>query len=131
MCEHHFNDNTIKVMNNLAHTSFSQPPHNSKVATHVILDTGATAHYINQHAPCCNKTKSDIPKIVGLPNGDSLIGKETAELNLHLPAEARKATIFPKMTNMSLLSVGTLCDANMIATFDKDKVITCLSFWER
>ena len=101
-----------------------QPPPNftNKIATHAIIDTGATAHYINSQAPCVNKQRLSCPITVGLPNGNHLIGHETAELKLNLPDSAKRATVFPNMTNMSLLSVGALCDAGMTATFTQKAV---------
>ena len=120
--------NNIKNKNLLNHISTNndpqQPPpkHSSKIATHAIVDTGATAHYINAQAPCTNKRTLQNPTIVGLPNGNHLLGTEEADLKLNLPEQARKATIFQKMTKMSLLSVGALCDANMTAIFNKNTV---------
>ena len=44
-------------------------------------------------------------------------------LNLpHLDLAALEAYIFPAMENLSLLSVGQLCDAGCKALFDKNQV---------
>ena len=59
---------------------------------------------------------------VGLPNGQKLKGEKEGELLIPGPQECKIATILPEMTNMSLLSVGTFCDAGMQVIFDKDKV---------
>ena len=127
MCEIASNNiNNKHLLNNIITNNETQqpPPQNNckKIATHAIVDTGATAHYLNPQAPCYNKSELKNPTIVGLPNGNHLIGTKEAQLHLDLPLAARKATIFPHMTNMSLLSVGALCDANMTATFDKNSV---------
>ena len=43
----------------------------------------------------------------------------TGELPIpELPAEARLCHLFPALGNMSLLSIGQLCDAGCQATFD-------------
>jgi hypothetical protein len=39
-----------------------------------------------------------------------------------LPVAARKAHIFPQMGNISLLSIGQLCDNGCTAVFEHDRV---------
>ena len=124
MCDIDTNSNNKKnnyLLNNIISTPNSpqQPPprFQSKKVTCAIVDTGATSQYINSQAPCVNKRKLPYPTTVGLPNGNHLSGTEEAKLKLNLPTTVKRATIFPTMTNISLLSVETLCDAGMTATF--------------
>jgi hypothetical protein len=74
------------------------------------------------NAPCTNITERMIPIAVCLP--DKTIMRNTHEglLNLpQLPARACKTYLFQKMQS-SLVSIGQLCDARCVATFDKHNV---------
>ena len=63
------------------------------------------------------------PIQVELPNGQIIQSTHTAELNLPaLPKSARKIYIFRDLTCNTLLSVGVLCDAGLIAKFTADDV---------
>jgi hypothetical protein len=65
---------------------------------------------------------------VGLPNGNTMAATHTALLpdNGVLPplsTLARRAHVFPSMTNNPLLSIGQFCDNGYNATFTSDDVL--------
>lgn len=89
----------------------------------MIIDSGATGHYINTQQPCSDCQQSINPIQVQLPHGKSIVSTHTANLNLPgVPAAANKAHIFPSLGQHSLISLGVLCDNEYEATFDKHKV---------
>lgn len=90
-----------------------------------IADSGATASFLQPTAPyTCIDNNAFNNIVVGLPNGDTLKTSHTCEINLpQLPKQARKAFILPGLSNHSLLSIGTLCDADCEAKFTKTQVI--------
>ena len=61
-----------------------------------------------------------MPKKVYLPNDE--IFKSTHDAILPIPTvstQAKEATIFPALTNSSLLSIGQLCNDDCTAIFTK------------
>jgi hypothetical protein len=74
--------------------------------------------------PGDTSTKTTDPIVVTLPNGNKMYSHHKTTLQLpHVEAKAVEAHIFPTMTEHSLISVGQLCDAGCLATFDSDSVL--------
>ena len=111
--------------NNTKH-SFRLPSHLSNAIT----DTGASGTYAPESAlPYMVNiiAHKDDPKTkpisVELPNGQIIESTHTAELNLPtLPEAARKAHVFRDLQCDTLLSVGVLCDAGLVATLTAEDV---------
>ena len=88
-------------------------------------DTGASGHYVtNEDKKCCDDvTPAIIPKNVLLPTSEVISSTHDAYLPIYsVSRNATSATIFPDLTNSSLLSIGKLCDDNCVATFTKNKL---------
>ena len=99
-------------------------PMSYKEAVLLKADTGASAHYLaakDMHkAGISNLKRTITPKLVQLPTLD--IMKSTHDSTLNIPrvsVPAKSATIYPKITGSSLLSIGQLCDDNCTAVFTK------------
>lgn len=99
-------------------------PMSYKEAVLLKADTGASAHYLaakDMHKAGISNLKPTItPKLVQLPTLD--IMKSTHDSTLNIPrvsVPAKSATIYPKITGSSLLSIGQLCDDNCTAVFTK------------
>jgi hypothetical protein len=87
-----------------------------------IADTGCTGHFLTQD-PHETTTKSNEPTIVTLPNGNKMHSHHKTHIQLpHINFAATEAHIFPTMTEHSLISIGQLCDAGCLATFDATTV---------
>ena len=84
-----------------------------------LVDSGTTGHYITPTTPCTNKQTAPQPIPIKMPNGE-IITLSHIELppQRKLPDKARQAHIFPGLEK-PLISIGTLCDNNCIAVFDK------------
>jgi len=93
-----------------------------------IIDTACTGHYFQKSVIRAGKLKN-IRKTrdtqqVNLPNGSTMKSTHQAQLNINaLPKEAGTVHLFPdsELVIGSLVSVPTLCDANLTATFTKSK----------
>ena len=90
-------------------------------------DTGASGHFISHKdinkKGLINVRKTIAPKTVLLPNSETISSTYEAQLNLpNINLKAKEATIFPKLTSSSLLSVGKLCDDDCKAIFTKEKM---------
>jgi hypothetical protein len=84
-----------------------------------IADTGSNGHFFPINAPLVNVQLAINSIPVTLPGGSIIYSSLTAELDFpDLPLAARAAHIFPNLTSGSLLSVGQLCNAGCIASFD-------------
>jgi hypothetical protein len=74
------------------------------------------------NAPCTNIIEATTPIAVHLPDKTLMRNTHEGLLNLpQLPAGACKTYLFNTMQS-SLVSIGQLCDAGCIATFDKHNV---------
>jgi hypothetical protein len=74
------------------------------------------------NAPCKNITKTSRPIPVHLPDKSTMSNTHEGCINVpQLLPEACKAYLFHDMQS-SLVSIGQLCDAGCITTFDKDTV---------
>jgi hypothetical protein len=72
---------------------------------------------------CTNVLPANPPINVKLPDGSYIRSTHTGLLQLPgIPASARRASIFPDLKSGSLLSIGQLCSAGCIATFDSTTV---------
>ena len=90
------------------------PPINSSA----IADTGTTGHFLSTTAPTANKRPALCPLAVTLPNHEVMHSTHEAELHLPgLPPAACSAHLFPSLGDLSLVSIGQLCDAGCVATF--------------
>ena len=85
----------------------------------VILDSGASSHFLLTEAPVSYSIEHNLIKI-RLPDGSQVQSLYTAELNnSDLPNAARACHIVPGLTSRSLISVVKLCDAGCEVTFTK------------
>jgi hypothetical protein len=88
-----------------------------------IVDSGCTGNFLLINAPFRNKTKYDNPLILILPNGDTMDSTHTASLDIQELSEVASIShVFPSMANLSLLSVGQLCNEVYYVTFKIDDV---------
>ena len=87
-------------------------------------DTGASAHYLAAKdmtkLGVSNVKPTLSPKLVQLPTQQIVASTHDSTLNIpKVSSAAKSATIFPKITGPSLLSIGQLCDDNCTAVFTK------------
>ena len=89
-------------------------------------DSGATNHYLkSEHIPSLTKV---IPLFHGpsaiLPNNTTItaIHQGTLPFASALSRKAKKALVFPGLSNESLLLIGQFCDDNCTAIFTKESV---------
>jgi hypothetical protein len=67
-----------------------------------------------------NKRLTQNPVTVAMPNGTIIRSTHEADLNLpQLTPKARHIHLCPGLHSQPLLSMGQLCDAGCIVTFDK------------
>ena len=77
-----------------------------------IIDSGCSGNYLRDDATVVNKDPTAPPITAGTPNGSIIRSSCSALLtDTSLPLRARQSTIFPGLTNLSLLSVGQFADA--------------------
>ena len=91
----------------------------------LILDTGATGHFLTPLAATRDKKPTNTPVTVQLPDHSTIQSTHTASLPLHsndVPPTATTAHIFPHLRT-SLISVGKLCDSGCTAHFNKDEAV--------
>ena len=108
-CNSCYSINSLKT--NLQTTISLKKPtlHSPHIA---ILDSGCTGNYLRTDAPVVDRDYTSHPITAGTPNGSVITSSCSARLpDVHIPPSARKATIFPKLTYRSLLSVGVFADA--------------------
>jgi hypothetical protein len=88
-----------------------------------IADSGSTAHFCSVSAAVINRRPTTRPIGIANPNGTIMYSTHVAELDLpSLPLAARQVHIVPALTTSSLLSMGQLCDAGCLVTFDATSV---------
>ena len=86
----------------------------------VILDSGATSHFLVTTAPITNITPANNPLTVKLPDGACVSSTHTFTLTLpQLPTRAREGHIIPGLASHSLMSVVKLFNAGCEVTFTK------------
>ena len=77
-----------------------------------IGDTGCTSHFASTSAPVINKKPANPPIPIRNPNGAVMWSTHEAELDIpNLPLVARKCHLVPDLHDLSLISIGQLCDA--------------------
>ena len=99
--------------NNINH-QINYVNYNRNYNTHdtAIIDSGCSGNYLRDDAPVVNRDTTSPSIIASTPNGSTIRSSCSALLtDSALPAHARKSTIFPGLTNQSLLSVGQFADA--------------------
>ena len=78
----------------------------------VILDSGASSHFLLSEAPVHDKEIATNPLSIKLPDGKSIKSRKTANIALpHLPPRARLAHIVHGLTSNLLISVVKLYNA--------------------
>ena len=88
-------------------------------------DTGDLGHYITTHdmTHCDDVKLTASPKSVILPTNEVISSTHDGFLPIYsVSKHATSSTIFPDLTNASLLSIGKLCDDNCAAVFTKNKL---------
>jgi len=79
--------------------------------------------FFGPNTPCSTKTPAEPGILVGLPNGESMKGTHTCLLPFNeLPLKAWLATIFPAIKNLSLLSIGQICDSGYTAVLNSTTI---------
>ena len=77
-----------------------------------IIDSGCTGNYLRDDVPVVSIDHTTPRITAGTPNGATITSSCSALLdNSAIPHHARKSTLFPGLTNLSLLSVGQFADA--------------------
>jgi hypothetical protein len=85
----------------------------------IIVDTGATGHFLTSNAPHHDQKAAQPGISVLLPDGSQLQSAHTGQIRLpQLPAQACEAHIFPKLASGSLISVEKLCNHGCTAVID-------------
>ena len=102
-------------------TTTNQPPQ-------LVIDSGATSHFITTNTPTTNVRQTRLPISVLLPNGKTILSTHSGNLRLPpsthvLPPSARTAHIFPHLKASPLLSLGQLCDHGCTAHFDRTTAV--------
>ena len=88
------------------------------IATHGLLDSGATDHFLAVNSHIINRQPS-INKIkVAIPDGNKMTSSEECDIDWPvLPPEAKSGHILPSLKNHALISVVKLCDAGCEVVF--------------
>jgi hypothetical protein len=85
----------------------------------VILDSGASSHFMCLDAPVTNKQLATNPITVLQPDGDAMVSTHTGELDLpELPQATRQCHIFPEIKH-SLILIVKLYEAGCKVKFIK------------
>lgn len=100
-------------------------PTNTTTITYAKADSGASAHFLKPRdtAFLTNLHASTYKKEAILPNGEKITASHQGLLPFEgLNQQAKEATIYPGLTNESLLSIGQFCDDNCMGLFTKTAV---------
>lgn len=116
-----------QLASNSQHSSSSMvpPPHQS-ANTHLVNgDTGTTGHYFAmKDMDCLHNVQRVQPEhaiTVTLPAGEEIKSTHTGELRYSPHHAPQHVHVFQSLWG-SLLGIGDLCDAGLVAVFDKNKV---------
>ena len=112
MCERLGNkhSNNLNFICN-THKTPTQSYLNALIGSKVILDSGATNHYLKSNIQSSVKQPVTFGPIVHLPDGTSMQATHDTKLNIpSLSEQGSKAYIFPQLKTANLLSVGQFCD---------------------
>ena len=89
---------------------------------HAISDSGATGHFLVEHAQVVNKKPAQKPIQIMLPNGKRIMSTHTCNLDIPwLPDAMTEAHIVPGLSHSSLISTRKFCDAGCKVIFDIDE----------
>ena len=115
------NDGSINIKHTANNIRLTPPQNNIKMG---IADTGASGHYLKPGDPVHISGQRNHTITVGLPNGAHLQStNEDCALALpQLPLAAQRAHIIPGLSHHSLISIGTMCDSDCTAVFNKHEV---------
>ena len=116
--------NITHSANTIISPSVAQP--SPKKVINLTADSGASGHYVKETDKAIVSTiqPSLSPSIVNVPTGDTITSTEEGSLPIpQLSKTATKARIFPALKNLSLLSIGQLCDEDCLALFSKYHLI--------
>ena len=92
--------------------------HKISKATHGLLDSGATDHFLAINSHVKNKRPAKHKINVEIPDGNNMEATEECDLDWSaLPAEARTGHILKNLKNYALISVVKLCDAGCNVIF--------------
>ena len=98
-------------------------------ATHGLLDSGATDHFLAINSHVKNKRPSKNKINVEIPDGNNMESSEECDLDWPtLPAAARTGHILKNLKNYALVSVVKLCDAGCNVIFKHD---CCLVIYKK
>ena len=108
------------LVQHYAHIAWAKPYSTRNTA---FLDSGASLHLLQEHAPAKQCIRQSPAKCVTIPNGTRMHTTETVKLELDtLPSQATVAHRLPGLSN-NLVSAPILCDAGCTVTFSKDNVV--------
>lgn len=117
-----FKNYAFEQAKNIAATNPAAPKWlNNDMLKMAILDLGATGNFLIINAPVCKINPNVQPLQVTLLDGNNIEAMVQGENNWpHLPPQARKAYIIPKLTGHSLISMNQLTDAGCDVIFKHD-----------
>ena len=101
------------------------PPPSQSDPHEANADTGTTGHYIAlKDMNCLHNVRTSAPHevvTVTLPTGENIKSTHTGELRFSPDYKGQQVHVFKSLWG-SLLGIGDLCDAGLIAVFDKQRV---------
>jgi hypothetical protein len=107
------NDDTLEHVANAA-------THIPTATTYALSDSGASGHFLTEHAAVINKQPATTPISVTLPDGGTLLSTHTCNLNIPwLPPDVTQAHIIPGLSHSSLISTKKFCDAGYSVGFNR------------
>ena len=106
--------------------SMAPPPHSTSFITHKVnADTGTTGHYFALKDVSCLHNVQPVHAqdaiTVTLPAGEEIQSTHIGELHYSPNHEPQQVHVFESLWG-SLLGIGDLCDAGLVAVFDKNQV---------
>lgn len=114
--------------NNNSHNKSSAYMLTSCSNNYAILDSGATDHFLHKNPNTTHISQAGYtPITVTLPNGNTLTSTQKCTLPISdMNEQAISGHVILKL-NMSLISIGKICDANYTAVFTNRYVKICKS----
>ena len=116
--------NDLNVLNtyNSSNSNYAVASTNRLLLPSAKADTGASAHFLKEdHAKLLTNCKSATTNLdATLPDNSKIRASEQGiPPYKHLSESAKLATVYPGLTNESLLSIGQFCNDNCITMFTK------------
>ena len=116
-------NNNYNLINSLLSTNTPGCVHNFLKYITALLDSAASLSLLHQDTPATMAPQQQPPKMLTIPNGQTLATTKTMCLQLtNLPQLATTAYCAPNIHN-NLLAVSELCDAGNEVTFEKDGMV--------